>query len=201
MIKLIDKQGSLKQIISKEPASKKCSNFTTHYLAFKKRNLLVRKQSLFYKCFLGLFLSVGVWLLIFITFYDPVYRRGAPPFGGEDIWGDLLAYFLSVTFSMAGFAGLFCEPKLIIDHALKLIYCVSRDGTQRELCDFDEIHSLQILKKRCSDGEDDYYAYELNIVTLNLKRFNILVHGGEQAIRRDAKLLSKFLKIDIVDHA
>jgi len=143
---------------------------------------------LFYKCFLGLFLSVGVWLLIFITFYDPVYRRGAPPFGGEDIWGDLLAYFLSVTFSMAGFAGLFCEPKLIIDHALKLIYCVSRDGTQRE-------------KKRCSDGEDDYYAYELNIVMLNLKRFNILVHGGEQAIRRDAKLLSKFLKIDIVDHA
>lgn len=62
------------------------------------------------------------------------------------------------------------------------------------------IVSLQILNKVVERGQaPSYLCYELNLLTKNGRRINILNHNDLQQMQLDAAVLANFLKIEVTD--
>ena len=64
----------------------------------------------------------------------------------------------------------------------------------------DNIVSLQILNKMITSKHGlSYPCYELNMLTKNGRRINILNHNDSDQLKSDAKKLSAFLSVELID--
>ena len=62
------------------------------------------------------------------------------------------------------------------------------------------IVSLQLTNKIVQSKHAlNYYCYELNLLTKNGRRINILNHNDQEQILKDAQLLGEFLDIEVKD--
>lgn len=62
------------------------------------------------------------------------------------------------------------------------------------------IVSLQILNKIIERGQaPNYLCYELNLLTKNGRRINVLNHNDLQQMQLDAMVLSDFLRAEVID--
>jgi len=60
--------------------------------------------------------------------------------------------------------------------------------------------SLQVNSKIISVGHTPHYpCYELNLLTINGRRINVLNHNDLPQLQNDAKILGFFLHIDVLD--
>ena len=68
-------------------------------------------------------------------------------------------------------------------------------------CKLNEIHALQIIPESISGDSDTkgYCSYELNIVTKDASRINVVDHGDLHEIRYDAQTLAEKLGVPIWD--
>jgi hypothetical protein len=63
----------------------------------------------------------------------------------------------------------------------------------KERVQLDRIHALQLIKEHCTGNDSSYYSYELNLVLKDGTRLNVVDHGNQNLLRRDAEELAKFL--------
>ncbi|WP_156133105.1 hypothetical protein [Lacinutrix sp. Hel_I_90] len=97
-------------------------------------------------------------------------------------------------------------PFLLIGFMLLLIFTpkayvntskrkVSIDG---KTLPFQHIHALQLLEKFTeSHSSGSYFSYELNVITLNGERHNLLNHGDKDYILSDMIKLSRLFKVPV----
>ena len=57
----------------------------------------------------------------------------------------------------------------------------------------DDIHALQIVSEYIRGDDKNYYSYELNLVTKDGQRHNIIDHGDRSDLVIDTNKLSDFL--------
>jgi hypothetical protein len=62
-----------------------------------------------------------------------------------------------------------------------------------------DIHALQIVSEYIRGDKKNYYSYELNIVTRDGERHNVIDHGDRTDMIADANKLSDFLGIPVWD--
>ena len=67
------------------------------------------------------------------------------------------------------------------------------------LMPFQEIHSIQLISEYLSDSDSSYYSYEMNLVSKDGVRTNVIDHGNLDKIREDAITLSEFLEVPVWD--
>ena len=106
--------------------------------------------------------------------------------------GVLLFYFGTkrVVFDMQH--GCFWKGKIPDD---ELIYATANEL----LMPFKEIHSIQLISEHLSDSDSSYYSYEMNLVSKDGVRTNVIDHGNLEKIREDASTLSEFLDVPVWD--
>jgi hypothetical protein len=69
-----------------------------------------------------------------------------------------------------------------------------------ELEDFTEIkniYALQLVSEHCSGSKSSYTSYELNLILVNGKRFNLTDHGNRKKLIADAQILAEFLGVPL----
>ncbi|MCD8453754.1 hypothetical protein PJW08_01930 [Tenacibaculum finnmarkense] len=68
-----------------------------------------------------------------------------------------------------------------------------------ELLTFQQVHALQVLEKFISGSSSSgsYFSYELNLITKNGVRYNLLNHGDKTYILSDMLKISKLLKVPV----
>ena len=195
MIKTISNKEYINKELDWGPLSKTSANFTTHRLRAYGLYEMRSHKTLFYILFLLIVFVAGLVLLWFISFGDPVYRRGAAPFKGDDIGGDILAYFLGFAFTSVGIFSALFDKKVVIDR-LNNSLSTGENNLYKEAISWplSDITSVQLLSKTCRDSDgDDYLAFELNVVFRNKQRVNLMTHGGQTAISKDAERVASFL--------
>ncbi len=67
------------------------------------------------------------------------------------------------------------------------------------LMPFREIHSIQLIAEHVSGNNNSYYSYEMNLVSRNGVRTNVVDHGKLDQVREDAKTLAEFLDVPVWD--
>ena len=67
-----------------------------------------------------------------------------------------------------------------------------------ETCRIEDIHAIQIIEEHTGD-DPSYLSYELNLVTKESIRYNVVDHGRKTSIFRDAEKLAKVLNVPIWD--
>ena len=62
-----------------------------------------------------------------------------------------------------------------------------------------EIHAVQLVSEWCRSGMASYTSYELNLVTKDGRRLNVVDQAGLGEIRKDAEALGRFLGCPVWD--
>ncbi len=72
-------------------------------------------------------------------------------------------------------------------------------------CKIEDIHAIQIIMERIQEQgtsastSRNYNSFEINLVLKDASRLNVTDHGNFFTIRRDAELISGFLKVPVWD--
>ena len=63
---------------------------------------------------------------------------------------------------------------------------------------FNDIIALQIVEENVRTKKSNYMSYELNIITNNYSRINLMDHGNIKQLTNDAKVLSEALNVPVI---
>ncbi len=77
----------------------------------------------------------------------------------------------------------------------ELIYATANEL----LMPFKEIHAIQLISEYIRGNKSSYYSYEMNLVSQEGVRTNVVDHGNRDQIHADAKTLSEFLEVPVWD--
>lgn len=77
----------------------------------------------------------------------------------------------------------------------ELIYATANEL----LMPFSEIHSIQLIAEYISGNKSSYFSYEMNLVSRDGLRTNVVDHGKLDQIREDANTLAEFLEVPVWD--
>ncbi|WP_425657088.1 hypothetical protein [Tenacibaculum ascidiaceicola] len=67
-----------------------------------------------------------------------------------------------------------------------------------EIIPFQQVYALQVLSKFIQGNKSGgYYCYEVNLVTQNGERYNLLNHGDKEYLLSDMVKISRFLKVPV----
>jgi len=193
-------------IISKDEADSKdnidwtalvtaTANFTTQILYLDSNRQIRSKRTIFFILFASAFFLVGTWLLFFITLGDPVYRQGGAIFSDAGLWGDVFSLLLSLAFVLGSMHMLLCGQEILVEGnngSIDIVNVFFFKADKRTIV-LEDVEALQLLGHLSGSGDDSYWAYELNAVLYDSSRVNILAHGGERRMIKDAQLLSDFV--------
>lgn len=62
-----------------------------------------------------------------------------------------------------------------------------------------DIHALQLVAERIKSDKGSYFSFELNLITKDGERVNVVDHGNRRSIYEDAETISKFLNVPVWD--
>lgn len=189
----------LKKRISTTPLNSGGASFKTHILIKKSNSKLVYKPSVGIALFCFIFLVVGLTVLFFgsYTFMTT-----------ENKYEDFPIWFVIIFGGIFTFAGSFMfyynyKPR-VFDKQLGMYYkaykvslhktTISKFNSQISL---KSIIAIQIIGETITSDDSSYNSFELNLVTVKGKRFNVVDHGNLKSILNDAKMLSDFLNVPI----
>ena len=67
-----------------------------------------------------------------------------------------------------------------------------------EIVPFQQVYALQVLSKFVEGNKSGgYYCYEVNLVTQNGNRYNLLNHGDKEYLLSDMVKISRFLRVPV----
>ncbi|QDU51210.1 hypothetical protein [Gimesia panareensis] len=104
--------------------------------------------------------------------------------------GGLLLYFGTRPVVFDKQHNCFWKGKIPAD---ELIYATANEL----LMPFSEIHAIQLIKEYVSSDNSSYYSYEMNLVSRDGVRTNVVDHGDLDKIHADANTLAEFLEVPI----
>lgn len=64
-----------------------------------------------------------------------------------------------------------------------------------------EIDAIQIITEHVRGGNSSYTSWEINLVSADAQRLNVMDHGNKTSILKDAKLLGEFLNVPIWENS
>ncbi|SOU85622.1 hypothetical protein [Tenacibaculum dicentrarchi] len=146
--------------------------------------------SSFTKVFAWSFFLIGLIYLI-VSFYE-FYQTSDIPL--TFMKGGKLFFISGGPFLIVGIVLLFMfSPKVYIYTRKRKIIVGG------EVLTFQQIYALQILEKFTSGNSSSgsYFSYELNLITKNGERYNLLNHGDKTYILSDMIKISKLLKLPV----
>ncbi|WP_435260753.1 hypothetical protein [Tenacibaculum sp. nBUS_03] len=165
------------------------SNFASE--TFKKTSIGYKiTSSSFTKFFAWGFLLVGLNYVV-LSFYE-YYQFNTSPL--TFMKGGKLFFTSGGPFLLIGcFLILLFSPKVYI-HSRKRKIIIG----DQSIC-FKQVYALQALQKFIEGGSSrgSYFSYELNLVTKNGDRFNLLNHGDKEYLLSDMVKISKLLHVPV----
>jgi len=192
--------GKLKDIAMKvdwSPLSGGGANFKTHKLNFVNSMRVEVLKSTGGKLFGGLFILMGTGIPAFISY--TMYQEG------KTGWELLIPVLVGAIFSIIGIALLFFPKPRVFDKRLGWFWAGSK-SLQREQqfmqlkksARLAEIAALQIIPERITGRKSgSYTSWEINLVSEDAQRLNVLDHGDRNSIIEDAQKLGEFLDVPV----
>ncbi len=181
-------QDVIGQQISWEATEGSGSNFLSEYL--KKTNTGYKISSSSYMKFVAWsFFLIGANYIIwsFIEFFELSKKTMTFMEGGK------LFFTSGGVFLLVGIFLLITTSAKVHLHMRKRKIIVGG-----EIIPFQQVYALQLLEKfiegKSSGG---YFCYELNLITKEAVRFNLLNHGDKQYILSDTVKISKVFKVPV----
>jgi hypothetical protein len=171
------------------------SNFRTHKFYSGGANQVGFKATLGAKIFSGIFSVVGIGVIVF-----PLVNKidsGAPLLE----WETLFFIIFGSIFAGVGIYMFRSYSKPIIFDKMVGYFWKGWTKPERYKSDkkipgsvrLDDIHALQLVSEYIRGDKKNYYSYELNLVTHDGKRHNVVDHGDRSDLVADADKLSEFL--------
>lgn len=68
---------------------------------------------------------------------------------------------------------------------------------EKDVFDFNQLYALQVLQKTVQRNERSFTCYELNLITTEGERYNLLNHGNKLYLLHDTIKISKILDIPV----
>lgn len=148
----------------------------------------------FYLIFLIVGLIVSV-IAVFQIMQSEEFFSGGPLLMGVvglvfTLAGGLMLYFGTRPVVFDKQHNCFWKGKIPAD---ELIYATANEL----LMPFNEIHAIQLIKEYVRGDKSSYYSYEMNLVSRDGVRTNVVDHGDLDKIHADADTLSEFLEVPI----
>ncbi|KAG1694857.1 hypothetical protein GQR58_006800 [Nymphon striatum] len=136
----------------------------------------------------------------FIT-YELVFDEG---FGLEAL--GLMAFGL--IFVGVGILMLFYPKPRVFDKQVGWFWAGSKNLTDEQefltlekSARLNDIAAIQIVAERLSGKNSSYTSWEINLVSHDAKRLNVMDHGNHKSIKADAQMLSNFLNVPVWEKA
>ena len=172
-------------------------NFTTHQLAHEG-SLWIFRPAGFTRILPKVFTMFGYLFIAaaVVTLWQSLFNSLAALCGGA-LAIVVGRFFANILGTGARFDTMRCLVEIPEQPTLKLRFDASPAPT---LIDFAEVRELQIVHKRVTDTEiDDYDNYELNLVTQDGRRLNLVSHPNGVQIAREAQELATVLGTSVTD--
>ncbi|MEH6456152.1 MAG: hypothetical protein V7749_07510 [Cocleimonas sp.] len=193
-------QGHLKELALKvewTPLSGGGSNFKTSFLKRINSSRLEVQRSKGGVLFGGVFATVGLGI-VFIGGYTIFKENGLD-------WEILIPVLFGGIFATVGLA-MFYWPRPRVFDLRKGWFWAGDKSLAREQ-DFmkmkyssrlSDIEAIQIVSERVSGGKGgSYTSWEINLVSKDGQRLNVMDHGKNESIIADAQLLGEFLGVPV----
>ncbi|MEB8432309.1 hypothetical protein OO007_08715 [Cocleimonas sp. KMM 6892] len=172
------------------------ANFKTSYLQQPTPSRIEVKKSNGGKLFSAIFIGMGCFVPGVIA-YQMFMDEG---FG----WGILGMMAFGSIFVAVGVATLFYPRPRIFDKQIGWFWAGSkRLMSEKELSQLkksarlSDIAAIQILSERVSGKNSNYTSWEINLVSHDAQRLNVMDHGNKNNIEEDAIMLSEFLDVPV----
>lgn len=171
------------------------TNFRTHKFYSNGTNQVGFKATLGAKLFSGVFMIAGLGLGI--GFSVNKFQNGDPIFA----WETLFLILFGLVFFGVGLYMFRSYSKPIVFDKLSGYFWKGwkkpdqyrGDENVHGALKLDDIHALQIVSEYIRRDKKSYYSYELNLVTSDGQRHNVIDHGDRSDLVIDANKLSEFL--------
>ncbi len=186
------------------PLKRGGSNFQTHEY-YEANGVAGFKPTKGNILFAGVFMAIGSIV--------PLSMLISAVVGGNFNLGTLIGVGIGIVFFVVGFVMYRYSTKpIVFDKGLGYYYkgkIENSDPAQIEQlddsCRLSEIKAIQIISEYVRDSSSSssdtrstpYYSYEINLVLADATRLNVVDHGKQRTVFRDADTLSRFLEVPV----
>lgn len=185
------------------PLKRGGANFCTHKMKRVSKTRIEFKTTLGTKLFSGIFAMVGVGIMVGGIL---MLTKGNQQ---NELGGVIFMLIFGSVFAAAG-CGMYVamSTPTVLDARLGLYWKGRKDPTlpasrdKMKVCvPFADIHAIQLISEWCSGGKNSssYRSYELNFVLHDGERVNVVDHGNQSRIRKEANQIADLLKIPVWD--
>jgi len=173
------------------PLKRGGSNFCSHRLA------IIDANQADFKATKGTFIFGGIFMVMGTLIPGGIMLAGFSDSGFKIAL--LFPLFFMFIFVGIGFAMIKSFSRPITFNKTTNTYRKGNINKPKELTSLDEIHAIQLIREYIRTDKSSYYSYELNLVTKNAGRINVVDHGSLSKLRQDAEQLAQFLNVPVWD--
>ena len=177
------------------------SNFRTHKYYSQGANQAGFKATLGAKLFSGIFMVAGLGIATGVPYR--IYLSGDPLIAVETL---VIILFGLIFFGAGLFMFRSYSKPVIFDKMVGYFWKgwkkperYKSNQTVKGSIKISDIHALQLVSEYIRGDKKSYYSYELNIVTRDGQRYNVIDHGDRSDMLADADKLSDFLGVPVWD--
>lgn len=176
------------------------SNFSTRELFEINKHRFEFKATTGAKIFYFSFFFLGLGLLIMPSIY--LIRHGKPIWTE---WATALMFITGFVWTIVG-GSLYYRGNtpIVFDKCTGYFWkgrkCPddpSNVDSNEYFTDLANIYALQIVSEYCSNEDNSFYSYELNLVLADATRINVVDHGKIDALLYDTRKLAGFLDVPV----
>lgn len=172
------------------------SNFTTHKLVYDSLDRLSFRATFGAKFFYGIFLVVGIVMLVALL---PLVGSTA---AGQSPSPMILLGVIGLLFVTIGAAMMKAGTQPIVFDKARGFFWKGRIAPDevfdrsriKEHAELSRVHALQLISEYCHGNKHAYTSYELNIVLEDGERINVVDHGSFRKLAEEAQKLADFLE-------
>ncbi len=172
------------------------ANFKTSYLHQSNQSRVEILKSNGGKLFSAVFIGMGVIIPAIIIF--SIIKED-----GFD-WQILFPFLIGSIFTAVGIVMLFFPKPRVFDKQTGWFWAGSKQlSSEQELSllkkstRLNEIAAIQIIPERLSGKNSTYTSWEINLISHDAQRLNVMDHGNKRSIQQDAQKLSEFLGVPV----
>ncbi len=178
------------------PLSPGGANFKTSKLVQVDHSRLEIVSSTGAYLFAGFFMLMGLGIPGVISYQM---------FSEKGLTGELfIPILIGSVFAGVGFLMLYFPRPRVFDRRLGWFWAGNksldreRDFMHAKLsARLNEVEAIQIISEHVSGSKSSYTSWEINLVSADAKRLNVLDHGDKNSVMNDAELLGDFLGVPV----